>query len=200
MKELTKKFRILVFISVVTVIIGGLLYAADCIRNGYNLDNRRPNDKLSRTVREATGNDFYYQGKHEDVFGGRWYEYLIKKKDRAAIANLVNALNNSVENEQIKIGVQVGTDFPHGIEYIFTLENFSDDGLEVADYDGMYAIYIREPDVVDDECFYDPSIYTEIEGIRKLCIEYEMQQGAEKQGIDWYEVWPDLEEIKVIKR
>ena len=91
----------------------------------------------------------------------------------------------------------MGAEFSSGIEYVFTLENFSDDGLKAADYDGMYAVCIQEPDYASDECFYNPSIYTGIEGIRKLCIDSEMQQKAEKEGIDWHENCPDLEEMLV---
>ena len=201
MKKLTKKSRmrifivadILISIVVSAAIFAGVLCFIDNVHNGYKKNNRKPDDKLSRLVRETVGDDLYYRGKHEDVFGGVWYKYLIKKKDKAAVVNLVNVLNNAVEGEQRKIGVQVGAEFSSGIEYIFTLENFSDDGLETADYDGMHAVCIQEPDHVSDECFYDPSIYTGIEGVRKLCIDSEMQQKAEKKGIDWHEIWPDLE-------
>ena len=205
MKKLTRRFRILSLVArgvlIITILVA-VRYAVILLvfwinPIGGREHNRRPNDELSRSVKEAVGDDFYYQGKHEDVFGGIWYEYLAKKKDKAAIANLVNALNDAVENEQRKIGVQVGGEFPCGIENVIMLENYSDDGLETPDYDGMYAISIWEPDHIRDECFDDPSIYTEIEGIRKLRIDSEMQEKAEKEGIDWYEIWPELEEILV---
>lgn len=123
------------------------------------------------------------------------YEYQIKKKDKAAITNLVNALNDAVENEQGKIRVIVYLGIPGGFEPAFIVENFSDDGLEAADYDGMYAICIQKPDIADGTCFDHPSVYTGIEGIRKLRIDPRMKTQAEKEGIDWYKLWPDLEEV-----
>lgn len=207
MKELTKKSRIRIFIIadiLISLVVGSALFVGafrftDYLQDGYKRYNKKPDDELSRSVQEAVGEDFYYRGKDEDFFGEVWYEYLIKKKDKVAIAKLVNALNVAVEGEQRIIGVQVCTDaYMQGVlEPLFLVENFSDDGLKAPDYDGMYAIYIYEPDHASDERFCDPSIYTEIEGIRKLCIDSEMQEKAEKQRIDWYEIWPDLEEMLV---
>lgn len=162
--------------------------------------NRRPNDKLSRSVKEVVGDDFYYRGKKEEHDSGvTQYEYQIKKQDKEAVANLLNALNDAIRNEQGKIRVMVFAKMSvSGLEPVFSLENFSDDGLGEADYDGMYAIWIGGPDMVEAECFYDPSFYTEIEGIRKLYIAPQMSTRAEKEGIDWYEIWPDLEEVKIV--
>ncbi len=39
---------------------------------------------------------------------------------------------------------------------------------------------------------------TGIEGIKHLRIDSEMQKKAEEQGIDWYEIWPDLEDVVII--
>ncbi len=206
MKKLTKRARILVFIAadiLISVVVATtiLLWFLLCAPNFvlHREYNKKPDDELSRLVREAVGDDFYYQGKREADFGGGWYMYSIKKKNKAAVATLVGALNDAVEGEQGKIGVQVYTDeYIRGqLEPLFYVENFSDDGLETADYDGMYSLCIREPDHASDECFYDPSIYTGIKGVRKLCIDFEMQQKAEEQGIDWHEIWPDLEEMLV---
>ena len=41
----------------------------------------------------------------------------------------------------------------------------------------------------------DPEIYMVIDDVRFLTIDREMQKIAEEQGIDWYQVWPSLEEM-----
>ena len=210
MKELTKKSRILVFIVadvlisiiVATVILlWVMLFVVQRFGVGHWEYNKKPDDELSCAVREATGKDFDYHGKEESDSGVTEYEYQVKKLEKDAVTNMVNALNDAVENEQGKIRVQVYLKIPGGLEPVFSLDNFSDEGLEVADYDGMYAAYIRKPDeVAAGTCFDSPSIYTEIEGIKKLCINAEMKKQAEKERIDWYEIWPDLEEVKVTAR
>ena len=189
MKKLTKKSRILSLVArgvLVIIILAAVRYAVILLvfwinPIGGREHNRRPNDELSRSVKEAVGDDFYYQGKEKYDSGVTEYQYTVK-------------------NEQGKITVWVGIKIPGGLEDVLYLENFSDEGLDEADYDGMYAIHIRKPDTAHDTCFDSPSVYTEIEGIRKLTINAEMKKQAEKEGIDWYELWPDLEEVKVVPR
>ncbi len=206
MKKLTKKSRILSLIAggvLIIIILAAVKYALILLVYWINPIggreyNRRPNDELSRSVKEAVGDDFYYQGKEESDSGVTEYGYQVKKQEKDALTNLVNTLNDAVKNEQGKIRVTVYLKFPGGIEPVFSVENFSDDGLETADYDGMYAAYILKPDINDGTIFDSPSVYTEIEGIRKLYIVPQMRTQAEKEGIDWYELWPDLEEVKII--
>ena len=208
MKELTKKNRILSLVArgvLIIIILATVRYAVIFLFYWMNPiggkeHNRRPNDELSRSVRGAVGDDFYYQGKEKYDSGVTEYGYQVKKLEKDVITNLVNTLNDAVENEQGKIRVQVYLKIPGGLDPVFSVENFSDDGLEAADYDGMYAICIRKPEVAEGTYCDSPSLYTGIEGIKKLCINVEMKKQAEKEKIDWYELWPDLEEIEVVPR
>lgn len=206
MNKLSPKSKILSLVAsgvLIIIILAAVRYAVILLvlwmnPIGGREHNRRPNDQLSRSVKEAVGDDFYYQGKEEQDSGVTQYEYLIKKQDKEAVANLLSALNDAIENEQGKIRVSVWAKMSvNGLECVFALQNFSDAGLGEADYDGMQAIWIGEPHRMDEESFYDPSFYTGIEGIRKLSIAPQMQKKAEKEGIDWYEIWPDLEEVEV---
>ena len=193
MKKLTKKSRILSLIAsgvLVIIILAAVKYAVILLvlwRNPiglYKENNQRPNDKLLRSVKEVVGDDFYFQGKEEQDSGVTEYEYQIKKQDKEAVANLLNALNDVIENEQGKIRVSVWAKMSvNGLECVFALQNFSDAGLGEADYDRMQAIWIGEPHRMDEESFYDPSFYTGIEGIRKLSIAPQMQKKAEKEEI-----------------
>lgn len=207
MKKLTKKSRIPSLVArgvLIIIILATVRYAVIFLFYWINPiggreHNRRPNDQLSRLVKEAVGDDFYYHGKEESDSGVTEYGYQVKKQEKEAITNLVNTLDDAVKNEQRKIRVTVFLKFPGGIEPVFSVENFSDEGLETADYDGMYAACIIKPDIVDGTIFDSPSVYTEIEGIRKLYIIPQMRTQAEKEEIDWYELWPDLEEVKIIR-
>lgn len=205
MKKLTKKSRSLVFIVVdilfsVVVATTLLLWCLLCIPSRFGIGHRgryiKTDDKLSAAVCEAMGTDFVYLGKEKSDSDVMEYEYQVKKLEKDAVTNMVNVLNDAVENEQGKIRVIVYLGIPGGFEHAFILENFSDDGLETADYNGMYAICIQKPDIADDTCFDHPSVYTGIEGIRKLRIDPRMKTQAEKEGIDWYKLWPDLEEVE----
>ena len=207
MKKLFPKSRILSLIAggvLIIIILTAVKYALILLVYGinpmgtYKERNRRPDDELSRVIKKVTGDDFYYRGKEEWGFGVILYEYQIKKQDREAVANLANTLNTIVKNEPEKVSIWVGMETQGRLEEVFSLENFSDAELDEADYDGMYSIGIYKPKDAHDTCFDSPSVYTEIEGIRKLTIDAEMKKQAEKEGIDWYEIWPDLEEVEVV--
>ena len=181
--------------------IVGLIVAVSMLFCGCGISrgarNLKPDDDLSRAVHDAMADDFYYVGKEEGIDGVIIYEYEIKRKEGNAVTEFVNAINDYLIAEQEKIMVIVFIEVPGGLSSIFNLKNFSDSKLEKADYDGLYSLYIREAFDGPYEFFHDPSIYTGIEGIRKLNIGEEMQQKAEEEGIDWYAYWPDLEEVIV---
>ena len=75
------------------------------------------------------------------------------------------------------------------------LYNFSYDDSPTTEYDGFYRLRV----------FYErgypwwiePDVYTEIDNIIRLEIPDIMQEKADEEGIDWYEIWPDLEEVIV---
>lgn len=79
-----------------------------------------------------------------------------------------------------------------------SLKNYTSDNSEQADYEGFYALSISYFMNSEEESFKDPQTYTGIEGIKHLRIDSEMQKKAEEQGIDWYEIWPDLEDVVII--
>ena len=176
----------------ILVILLFILCGCGRFRN-FNLE---PDDSVSRAVYDEVGEDLHYHGKKEkDEIE---YEYQLRKKDTETIAKFVRALNSSLGSDQEKRSVCVLVEIPGGEEVVFFLSNYSDESLEKADYDGFYSLRIRSPDITREQLFSEPSTYTCIEGIRQLKIDIEMQQRAEEKGIDWYECWPDLEEVTVI--
>ena len=42
--------------------------------------------------------------------------------------------------------------------------------------------------------------YINLPDIKRLCISKEIAHDAEENGIDWYEIWPDLEYFEVTER
>ncbi len=203
MKKLTKKSRIRLFIVAdilisITVAAIILLLRIHSLSQNYGIELIRPADELTRAVRKATGKALYYHGKEESDSGVTEYEYGMREWDKDVITNLVNALNDVVKKKQGKVRVKVYLKISKGLCPVFSVENFSDDGLEAADYDGMYAVCIRKLGDEYDAFCDNPSFYTGIEGIKKLSINAGMKKQAEKEGIDWYELWPDLEEVEVV--
>ena len=181
-------------ISIVFVLI--LLGLSRMNRCGDNSPNRGiPYDKFSRAIYREMGDDIWYYYKDKGRSGEKEYYYIIEKCDRDTITRFSKVLNDLAQEEKKKIAIYVEVEDPYGSESVLNLKNYSNDNSERADYERFYALSISYPDF--EEGLRNPQTYTGIEGIKYLRIDSEMQKKAEEQGIDWYEVWPDLEEVVV---
>ena len=181
-------------ISIVFVLI--LLGLSRMNRCGDNSPNRGiPYDKFSRAIYREMGDDIWYYYKDKGRSGEKEYYYIIEKCDRDTITRFSKVLNDLAQEEKKKIAIYVEVEDPYGSESVLNLKNYSNDNSERADYERFYALSISYPDF--EEGLRNPQTYTGIEGIKHLRIDSEMQKKAEEQGIDWYEIWPDLEDVVV---
>ena len=189
-----RKIKKIIGISIVFVLI--LLGLSRMNRCGDNSPNRGiPYDKFSRAIYREMGDDIWYYYKDKGRSGEKEYYYIIEKCDRDTITRFAKVLNELAQEEKKKIAVYVEVEDPYGSESVLNLKNYSNDNSERAGYERFYALSISYPDF--EEGLRNPQTYTGIEGIKYLRIDSEMQKRAEEQGIDWYEIWPDLEDVVV---
>ncbi len=189
-----RKIKKIIGISIVFVLI--LLGLSRMNRCGDNSPNRGiPYDKFSRAIYREMGDDIWYYYKDKGRSGEKEYYYIIEKCDRDTITRFSKVLNDLAQEEKKKIAIYVEVEDPYGSESVLNLKNYSNDNSERADYERFYALSISYPDF--EEGLRNPQTYTGIEGIKYLRIDSEMQKRAEEQGIDWYEIWPDLEDVVV---
>ena len=179
------------------IIIAFILFGLSRMnRCGDNSPNRGiPYDKFSRAIYREMGDDIWYYYKDKGRSGEKEYYYIIEKCDRDTITRFAKVLNDLAQEEKKKIAIYVEVEDPYGSESVLNLKNYSNDNSEQADYERFYALSISYPDF--EEELRNPQTYTGIEGIKYLRIDSEMQKRAEEQGIDWYEIWPDLEDVVV---
>ena len=179
------------------IIIAFILFGLSRMnRCGDNSPNRGiPYDKFSRAIYREMGDDIWYYYKDKGRSGEKEYYYIIEKCDRDTITRFSKVLNDLAQEEKKKIAIYVEVEDPYGSESVLNLKNYSNDNSEQADYERFYALSISYPDF--EEELRNPQTYTGIEGIKYLRIDSEMQKRAEEQGIDWYEIWPDLEDVVV---
>ena len=189
-----RKIKKIIGISIVFVLI--LLGLSRMNRCGDNSPNRGiPYDKFSRAIYREMGDDIWYYYKDKGRSGEKEYYYIIEKCDRDTITRFSKVLNALAQKEKKKIAVYVEVEDPYGSESVLNLKNYSNNNSEQADYERFYALSISYPDF--EEELRNPQTYTGIEGIKYLRIDSEMQKRAEEQRIDWYEIWPDLEDVVV---
>ena len=190
-----RKIKKIIGISIVFVLI--LFGLSRMNRCGNNSPNRGiPYDKFSRAIYREMGDDIWYYYKDKGRSGEKEYYYIIEKCDRDTITRFSKVLNDLAQEEKKKIAIYVEVEDPYGSESVLNLKNYSNDNSERAGYERFYALSISYPDF--EEGLRNPQTYTGIEGIKYLRIDSEMQKRAEEQGIDWYEIWPDLEDVVII--
>mgnify|MGYP001475950486 FL=1 len=179
------------------IIIAFILFGLSRMnRCGNNSPNRGiPYDKFSRAIYREMGDDIWYYYKDKGRSGEKEYYYIIEKCDRDTITRFAKVLNDLAQEEKKKIAIYVEVEDPYGSESVLNLKNYANDNSEQADYERFYALSISYPDF--EEELRNPQTYTGIEGIKYLRIDSEMQKRAEEQRIDWYEIWPDLEDVVV---
>ena len=189
-----RKIKKIIGISIVFVLI--LFGLSRMNRCGNNSPNRGiPYDKFSRAIYIEMGDDIWYYYKNKGRSGEKEYYYIIEKCDRDTSTRFSKVLNDLAQEEKKKIAIYVEVEDPYGSESVLNLKNYSNDNSEQSDYEGFYVLSISYPDY--EEGLRNPQTYTGIEGIKHLRIDSEMQKKAEEQGIDWYEIWPDLEDVVV---
>lgn len=192
-----RKIKKIIGISIVFVLI--LFGLSRMNRCGNNSPNHGiPYDNFSRAIYREMGDDIWYYHKEKGRSGEKEYCFVIEKCDRDTLTRFTKILNNLGQKEKKKIAVYLAIENAHGLESALNLKNYTNDNSEQADYEGFYALSTSYLDNTAQESLKDPQTYTGIEGIKYLRIDSEMQKRAEEQGIDWYEIWPDLEDVVII--
>lgn len=192
-----RKIKKIIGISIVFVLI--LFGLSRMNRCGNNSPNHGiPYDNFSRAIYREMGDDIWYYHKEKGRSGEKEYCFVIEKCDRDTLTRFTKILNNLGQKEKKKIAVYLAIENAHGLESALNLKNYTNDNSEQADYEGFYALSTSYLDNTAQESLKDPQTYTGIEGIKYLRIDSEMQKRAEEQGIDWYEICPDLEDVVII--
>ena len=182
-------------IAIISIVLYVVLSILLCGCGGYvNYKNKKADDELSKQIYEKLGEDVYYISKR-DSQGTKGYDFLLKKEDKEIVKEFMLVVDGVLSQNGEKTIVYLTCEIPGGLECLVLLENYSDDARDKADLAGAKRILVRYPEVSDCEVFKDPTIYTVLEDIQFLEIDEELQKIAEEQGIDWYEVWPTLEEM-----
>ena len=104
-------------------------------------------------------------------------------------------MDDELKRTDKKTIVRINNQVFDELETTSILMNYSDNSVEEADLVGAKRITIQYPVMSFCEIFMDPAIYMAIDDVRILTIDKEMQEIAEEQNIDWYQVWPSLEEM-----
>lgn len=170
--------------------------------------NKKPDDEISEAIYEVVGRKkVYYYGKspeHPDDIA--IYQYMVHDyKDENVLADMVEAANAAMKERKTadKIILDIREETPGaGAESVTCLRTYyeSEDGDEL--YSSFQTLYIygTERSHMSGHSPYDKiSTYINLPDIKSLVVSKKIAQAAEDEGIDWYEIWPDLEYYEVLE-
>lgn len=194
---------LLIAFRVFVIVIGCLLIAFRSYEK-----NHKPDDMISEAIYEAVGSKtLRYYGKQYSKPGRlgvsgeiALYEYEIRDREAAPLlTNIVEAANSVIKEKKIiqKIDFDLREEFvSRAHRSVVHLSNYyvDEDGYE--QYESLQILSICGS-VVGDSPYNKASTYINLPDIKRLYVTEKVAKDAEENGIDWYEIWPDLEYFEV---
>ena len=188
-------------IRILIILTGVLLLICSCnSKSSYAVD---PDDSISESICNNINNVFDYMGKDDYYDGSTIYRFFgggdsLTDENIALFTSSVSALQ--IDGAR-RIIVELDVHIPGGYGGCCSLQNYmpSSDNNVVTDqfeiYDKLSVYTITWQDLSRPNLL-NPHIYTDAKDVRYIFIADEMQEKAEEEGIDWYEIWPELEGIE----
>ena len=185
----------LFFTGMVMILIYKRNHIPDELNSAYSIASCDPDDELSENILKELGNSFVYQGHYEDKNNVNVYEFYICTHDEDTISFFHHTINQYIELTDGKTQMTINDGSGEwGATVVFY--NFSSESMREPDYNGYDRIYVTGYLLTD--YWNDPNNYLNLNGIRILAMQNMIEENAQKAGIDWFDVWPNLEKIYVL--
>lgn len=176
---------------------------------GFRIEvNQKPHDDISKAIYEAVGREkVYFQGKKSmDPDEPVIYEYLVYDyEDEKLLQNMVEAANTVMEEKKAsdKIILTLWEKTTGGgYEAVASLHTYYENEDGCVQYGSFQTLIIQgteHPDMPDCNPYDKVSTYINLPNIKSLTVCKKIAQSAEEEGIDWFEIWPDLEHYRVLE-
>ena len=165
--------------------------------------NKKADDALSRAIYEATGGkEIYYNKKSIGYDKSISYQYLFYEEQNGQLATMLDAANAALQaNTTEKTMIMCFVPLPGGASSVLSVSNYIYTGSENTQVASstLYSLRIWGTDFVDT-IYNDPETYRGLHGIKHLEISSHMATITERDNIDWYEYFPDLETLEIIPK
>lgn len=195
------KEKICIGIVCVAAVIQVLLLVGLTIIPKYEPTNDKPDDAISQAIYDAVGDDVCYYADWDDGGVEYFYCYVIKDghQEKTVVYDIWVTANNVIKEQEIteRVCITLYHTIPGGMTYCVSMHNYSNDELLYADYEGLQRLVVGGNERNFDCMYNEPSVYMTLSDIKYLEIDAEIQEKAKQENIDWYILWPELENIEL---
>lgn len=165
--------------------------------------SQKADDDISKAIKKNIGKKVYYEGKSTSESGAIRYTYLLRdSQDKGLLSDLVDIVNEKLaeENTEELIVLAIREKISGGETPIVTIRNYDKNEVAASESKCLNYIIIYGNEIADYSSYNKASFYPTMEGIEYLEVIDKVNQSAEDEGIDWYEVFPDLKGYEVFVR
>lgn len=196
MKSQISRGIIVVFLLLFAMSIVG------CGNDRYVVTNKKADDAMSQAIYDQLGEKICYQNssfnKAEEVL---YYFYVVNDyKDENLLVDMANTVNKRLKEDDIseRICFVIWEVIPGGTRTMVCLSNYYENDSEYESYETLQCLEIRGAEN-GYENYNKVSAYDNLKNIKALIVEKRINKVWEDEGIDWYEIWPDLEYYEVLE-
>jgi len=185
------------FLVITCLVIWGIYsykrYMEDPTYPGTQIVGKDPDDTFSKNVVSEIDDAYLYFGKRDFAGGITDYNFYLNKCSADSNTLFLKSVNQHITDVygKTQIVILCGS----GVyRCVYSLRNYENESSYPPFSEGFYYLdFGPEWDYLSSD-LYD---YSSIEGIKYVEMPDLMQEKADEEGIDWYEIWPDLEEVIV---
>lgn len=175
-----------------------ILFMTSCSYGSSNNSSaHRPDDYISKVINDCVDGSFLYQGKESLGSTGIRYDYLCSNLSSDSIREFNKALADINEglDKPVQIGVSVRV-FVDDEDTVCCFQNYVDLDEESL-FTDLCVMVLPYSNINPSADYYEPRLYSNIEGVKYLEVNEIIQIKADDENIDWYDVFPDLEKVYV---
>ena len=181
-------------------VFGLSIMVAGCGDGSYTAKNKNADDRISRVIYDQLGTELYYEGSSfDDINEIMYYHYVINDyEDENLLIDTAETVNEMLEKYSInsKICIVIREIIPTGTRSMVCLSNYYENDSEYESYETLQCLDIRGSEG-GYERYNEVSTYENLEDIKVLILEVGINKSFEEEGVDWYEIWPDLEHYDI---
>ena len=174
--------------------------AAGCGDGHYTPINKNPDDRISQVIYDQLGTKLYYDGSSFDEYNEiMYYHYVINDyEDENLLIDTAETVNEMLKKYSInsRICIVIREIVPGGTRPTVCLSNYYENDSEYESYETLQCLDIWGAEG-GYERYNEVSIYENLKDIKALTLEVDINRSFEEEGIDWYEIWPDLEHYDI---
>lgn len=188
------RFKILFFA------IGLSIMTAGCADGHYTPVNKEADDRISQAIYDQLGTKLYYDGSSFDKRNEILYSHyvIIDYEDENLLIDTAETVNEMLKKYSInsRICLVIREIIPGGTSSVVCLSNYYENDSEYESYETLQCLDIRGAHG-DYRGYNEVSTYENLKDIKALILEVDINQSFEEEGIDWYEIWPDLQHYDI---